>query len=123
MIVNWTQTTAPTCTTTGVETGTCTSCDYTETRTIDIVHDFDFPAYMHPQSWITTQFPTCSEAGEKHRTCQDCGYTETEAIPVEDHVPVCWRIVKNATETAPGEIMGKCHFCDKEITKEIPALN
>ena len=123
MIVNWTQTTAPTCTTTGVETGTCTSCDYTETRTIDVVHDFDFPAYMHPQSWITTQFPTCSEAGEKHRTCQDCGYTETESIPVEDHVPVCWRITKNATETAPGEMIAKCHFCDKEIIKEIPALS
>lgn len=122
MIVNWKQTKAPTCTETGIETGTCTSCDYTETRTVDVEHDFYFPAYMHPQSWVETKAPTCTEPGEKVRTCQDCGYAEIAEVPAEGHIPVCWTITKEATDTVPGEMVGHCYYCDLEVTKEIPPM-
>lgn len=122
MIVNWKQTKAPTCTSTGIEEGVCTSCDYSETRTIPVKHNFDFPAYMHPQSWVVTTWPTCTEAGEKCRTCQKCGYSEVEEIPAEGHIPVVWTVTKEATVTDPGEMTAHCYFCDLEFTKEIPPL-
>lgn len=121
MIVNWKQTKAATCDSTGIEIGTCTSCDYSETRTIDITHKFYFPAYMHPQSWVVTTWPTCTEAGEKCRTCQKCGYQEFAEVSEEGHIPVCWHITKHATETDTGEMTAKCYFCGQKITKEIPA--
>ena len=123
MIVNWKQTKAPTCKTEGTEVGTCTSCDYTETRTIPVKHDFYFAAYMHDQNWIVTKWPTCSEAGEKYHTCEDCGYTETMEIPAVDHVGVNWHVTKPATATEAGELTGTCYYCDKVITKDIPATN
>lgn len=120
MIVNWEQIKAPTCQTTGVEKGVCTSCDYYETRYIPTCHDFDFAAYMHDQSWIVTKWPTCTEAGEKYRTCQDCGYTETAEVPAEGHIYCNWSVTE-ATETQDGKKIGTCYFCDKVCEEVIPA--
>lgn len=123
MIVNWKQIKAPTCTATGIEKGVCTSCDYTQTRTLEVTHDFYFPAYMHPQSWVVTKASTCTEPGEKYRTCSDCGYQEVAEVPAEGHVPVCWQTTAEPTETTPGEMVAYCYYCYQEFTKEIPPLS
>lgn len=120
MIVNWKQTEAPTCTSTGTEVGQCTSCDYTETRTVEISHDFYFPAYMHPQSWVVTKWPTCSEPGEKYRTCQKCGYTEVEELPIDDHMFCDWTITE-ATATQDGLKTATCYYCKEHYEEIIPA--
>ena len=59
-------TTAPTCTTTGIKTYTCTSCGATRTESIDkIEHDYD----------CETNQATCTEDGYTKYTCKYCGYS------------------------------------------------
>ena len=71
---NWTVTTAATCTTTGVETGTCShDATHKETRTIPInltAHNWG--------AWIQTTAPTCTTAGIDTKTCtHDATHKET----------------------------------------------
>ena len=112
MIVNWKQTVAPTCESTGVETGMCTSCDYTETRTVNESHSF--------RAWSVTADATCTQAGEMVRSCRRCSLKETNEIPAVGHTYVGWYITKNATDTTPGEMIGHCYYCGLEETKVIP---
>ena len=59
-------TTAPTCTTTGIKTYTCTSCGSTRNENIDkIEHDYD----------CETKQATCTEDGYTKYTCKYCGYS------------------------------------------------
>jgi hypothetical protein len=70
---NWTQTTAPTCTTAGIETGTCARDGSTTTRSIPInttAHNYG--------NWLQTKAPTCTTAGIDTRTCtHDVAHKET----------------------------------------------
>ena len=74
---NWTVTTAATCTTTGVETGTCShDATHKETRTgaAALGHDYG--------SWIQTTAPTQFADAVETRTCtHDATHTETRSIP------------------------------------------
>lgn len=67
-------TTAPTETTPGVRTFTCSGCDQTRTETIPATgaHDYQF---------TKTVAPTCTDGGYDLYTCSGCGQTRTEAIP------------------------------------------
>lgn len=67
-------TTAPTETTPGVRTFTCSGCDQTRTETIPATgaHDYQF---------TKTVAPTCTDGGYDLYTCTVCGQTRTEAIP------------------------------------------
>ena len=69
-----TVTTAPTETTPGVRTFTCSGCDQTRTETIPATgaHDYQF---------TKTVAPTCTDGGYDLYTCSGCGQTRTEAIP------------------------------------------
>ena len=59
-------TTAPTCTTTGIKTYTCTSCGATKNENVDkIEHDYD----------CETNQATCTEDGYTKYTCKNCGYS------------------------------------------------
>ena len=59
-------TTAPTCTTTGIKTYTCTSCGATKNENVDkIEHDYD----------CETNQATCTEDGYTKYTCKYCGYS------------------------------------------------
>ena len=59
-------TTAPTCTTTGIKTYTCTSCGATRNENVDkIEHDYD----------CETNQATCTEDGYTKYTCKYCGYS------------------------------------------------
>ena len=71
-------TTQPTCTTTGVETFTC-SCGHTYTKTI--------PAKEHDYStdWTINKEATCITTGTKTRTCSVCGQKETQTIAKTAH--------------------------------------
>jgi len=78
--LTWAITTSPTCTHTGVNTGTCTrvSCTHTETDVIAIDltnHDWG--------TWVVTLEPTKTSEGSRTRTCKhNVSHTQTEAIPV-----------------------------------------
>ena len=71
----WTVITAPTCTTAGEETRTCTlDATHIETRSIAALgHDWG--------EWIDTKTPTITEQGEEIRTCaRDHSHTEKRPI-------------------------------------------
>ena len=68
---SWTQTTVPTCGSTGVETRTCSGCGEKETRSI---------AATGAHTWKETS-PTCTADGSK--ACTVCGAKET--IPALGH--------------------------------------
>lgn len=70
---DWSVTTAPTCTETGIETRTC-ACGEAETRTIEATgHSWD--------DGVIQQEPTETEDGIRLFTCEVCGETKTEPIP------------------------------------------
>ena len=75
-----TETTAPGCETTGVNTYTCSKCgdEYTET----------IPATGHLHTTTTTEDATCTVDGSTTVTCDDCGATvSTTVIPALGHTP------------------------------------
>ena len=72
----WEETTAPTCTEKGVETGTCSKCNGTTTREIAALgHDFG--------EWTVEKEATETETGLEVRTCkrEGCDVKETREIP------------------------------------------
>ena len=95
-------TTAPTCTTAGVRTFTCATCEKTKTEAESkLNHDFDYDTPIHNDTdhwfkckdceattteenheWgegVVTTEPTCTADGVKTFTC-DCGTTKTEKV-------------------------------------------
>ena len=90
---NGTVTTAPTETTAGVRTFTCTVCGQTRTETIPATGE-------HKHTWdsgrVTTQ-PTASTPGVRTFTCTVCGQTREEIIP--------------ATGTCPGDATCPSYGC------------
>ena len=66
--------TAPTCTTDGYTTHTCSVCNDTYT-------DSELPANGHSfGEWEITTAPTCTQDGVQTRKCSACEETETDAI-------------------------------------------
>jgi hypothetical protein len=92
----WTQTIAPTCTTAGEETRTCTlDPTHIETQPID--------ALGHAYQWTTVTPPTCTTAGTETGICsRDQSHTETRAIAAFGHD---WErtVITEPTETEDGE--------------------
>ena len=103
-------TTAPTETSTGVKTFTCTVCSATKTEAIAMLNHEHDPAEewstdedehwheckkigcgvkVNPEPHTLTQIdykaPTCTEKGYKKYTCNICGYEITEEIEVTEH--------------------------------------
>ena len=79
-------TTAPTETTPGVRTFTCSGCDQTRTETIPATgaHDYQFTKTVAPtctDGGTVTTAPTETTPGVRTFTCSGCGQTRTEAIP------------------------------------------
>ena len=63
---HWSVTTEPTCTQTGIETGTCSRCNETDTRTV--------AASRHLLKPHEVQAPTCTESGQNaYWDCTRCG--------------------------------------------------
>ena len=108
-------TTAPTETTPGVRTFTCTVCSQTRTEAIPATgaHDYRF---------TTTVAPTCTDGGYDLYTCSGCGATERRNLT--DAAGHKWDngVVTTApTETTPGVRTFTCTVCSQTRTEAIPA--
>ena len=108
-------TTAPTETTPGVRTFTCTVCDQTRTEAIPATgaHDYQF---------TKTVAPTCTDGGYDLYTCSGCGATEKRNLT--DAAGHKWdggTVTTAPTETTPGVRTFTCTVCDQTRTEAIPA--
>ena len=108
-------TTAPTETTPGVRTFTCSGCDQTRTETIPATgaHDYQF---------TKTVAPTCTDGGYDLYTCSGCGATERRNLT--DAAGHKWdggTVTTAPTETTPGVRTFTCTVCGQTRTEAIPA--
>ena len=108
-------TTAPTETTPGVRTYTCTVCDQTRTEAIHATgaHDYRFTKNVAP---------TCTDGGYDLYTCSGCGATERRNLT--DAAGHKWdggTVTTAPTETTPGVRTFTCSVCGQTRTEAIPA--
>ena len=108
-------TTAPTETTPGVRTITCSGCDQTRTETIPATgaHDYRF---------TKTVAPTCTDGGYDLYTCSGCGATERRNLT--DAAGHKWdggTVTTAPTETTPGVRTYTCTVCGDIREETIPA--
>lgn len=108
-------TTAPTETTPGVRTFTCSGCDQTRTETIPATgaHDYQF---------TKTVAPTCTDGGYDLYTCSGCGATEKRNLT--DAAGHKWdggTVTTAPTETTPGVRTRTCTVCGDIREETIPA--
>ena len=108
-------TTAPTETTPGVRTFTCTVCGQTRTEAIPATgaHDYRF---------TKTVAPTCTDGGYDLYTCSGCGATEKRNLT--DAAGHKWdggTVTTAPTETTPGVRTYTCTVCSQTRTEAIPA--
>ena len=110
-----TVTTAPTETTPGVRTFTCTVCGDIREETIPATgaHDYQFTKNVAP---------TCTDGGYDLYTCSGCGATERRNLT--DAAGHKWdggTVTTAPTETIPGVRTFTCRGCDQTRTEAIPA--
>ena len=110
-----TVTTAPTETTPGVRTFTCTVCSQTRTEAIPATgaHDYQFTKNVAP---------TCTDGGYDLYTCSGCGATERRNLT--DAAGHKWdggTVTTAPTETTPGVRTFTCTVCSQTRTEAIPA--
>ena len=110
-------TTAPTETTPGVRTITCSGCDQTRTETIPATgaHDYRF---------TKTVAPTCTDGGYDLYTCSGCGATERRNLT--DAAGHKWdggTVTTAPTETTPGVRTFTCTVCGDIREETIPATD
>ena len=108
-------TTAPTETTPGVRTYTCTVCGDIREETIPATgaHDYRF---------TKTVAPTCTDGGYDLYTCSGCGTTERRNLT--DAAGHKWdggTVTTAPTETTPGVRTCTCTVCGQTRTEAIPA--
>ena len=108
-------TTAPTETTPGVRTFTCTVCGDIREETIPATgaHDYQFTKNVAP---------TCTDGGYDLYTCSDCGATERRNLT--DAAGHKWdggTVTTAPTETTPGVRTFTCTVCSQTRTEAIPA--
>ena len=108
-------TTAPTETTPGVRTYTCTVCGDIREETIPATgaHDYQFTKNVAP---------TCTDGGYDLYTCSGCGATERRNLT--DAAGHKWdggTVTTAPTETTPGVRTFTCRGCDQTRTEAIPA--
>ena len=108
-------TTAPTETTPGVRTFTCTVCGDIREETIPATgaHDYQF---------TKTVAPTCTDGGYDLYTCSGCGATERRNLT--DAAGHKWdggTVTTAPTETTPGVRTFTCSVCGQTRTEAIPA--
>ena len=108
-------TTAPTETTPGVRTRTCTVCGDIREETIPATgaHDYQFTKNVAP---------TCTDGGYDLYTCSGCGATERRNLT--DAAGHKWdggTVTTAPTETTPGVRTFTCTVCGQTRTEAIPA--
>ena len=110
-----TVTTAPTETTPGVRTYTCTVCG-------DIREEAIPATGAHDYRFTKTVAPTCTDGGYDLYTCSGCGATERRNLT--DAAGHKWdggTVTTAPTETTPGVRTYTCAVCSQTRTEAIPA--
>ena len=111
---SWSQTKAPTCTTKGIESRTCSTCKKVQTRDIkERGHNLG--------GWTQTEAPSCESKGEETRNCSKCSFKETRVINALGHKFSNPTVTKQPTCTETGIESGKCTVCKKNTTNTIKA--
>lgn len=110
---NWTDKIPSTCTSEGIQVGTC-KCGKQQERKISKVNHV-------AGEWKTTIDPTCAVNGEQESTCTVCGQILVQVIHTVDHDYGEWSVVKQPTCTQEGERSRICIYGDVE-TEVIPSL-
>ena len=108
-------TTAPTETTPGARTFTCTVCGDIREETIPATgaHDYQFTKNVAP---------TCTDGGYDLYTCSGCGATERRNLTdAAGHKWDSGVVTTAPTETTPGVRTFTCTVCDQTRTEAIPA--
>ena len=119
------QVTAPTCTTDGFTTYTC-SCGYS-------YNSNPTPALGHTWSEWKTDIPaTTTQTGQESRKCTVCGETETriytcscgdsyqgDEVPATGHIWGEWTPATPATETTPGTETRTCTVCGETESRNV----
>ena len=108
-------TTAPTETTPGARTFTCTVCGDIREETIPATgaHDYQFTKNVAP---------TCTDGGYDLYTCSGCGATERRNLTgAAGHKWDNGVVTTAPTETTPGVRTFTCTVCDQTRTEAIPA--
>ena len=117
---NWRQTRAPTCTTAGEETRTCTlDATHVEIQAIPID-----PNAHNYGNWAETTAPSCTTSGEESGTCAyDNSHTTTRAIAALGHDYQSWAQTTAPTCTTDGEETGTCTRDATHTTTRPKAIN
>ena len=111
----YTVTGAPTCTATGVETRTCSSCGISESRSV--------AALGHAWGAYTeTTKAGCKVTGQETSTCSRCGQTRTRTLPATGHKFGAWVVTKEPTCVETGMRAHTCEKCGTRIPEVVGAL-
>ena len=106
--------TAPTCTSQGYTTHTCSRCGYS-------YNDAYVDALGHSFSdWEITGEPGCLEQGSRSRSCARCSHTEQENIAALGHKFGGYVSDGNATCLEDGTVTGFCSRCGLTDTQPDP---
>ena len=139
---DWTITTKPTCTDTGVKKQTCERCGDVITQIVEALgHSYG--------DWTITTNPTCTDIGVKKQTCERCGDVITQIVEALGHIwedaictspkicSVCrvtegeslghtygeWIVQKEATKDEDGLKIRICSICGDEEKQVINKLS
>ena len=111
----WKETTAPTCTTKGLRTRTCSVCGTEEIEEIDVVdHKFEI---------TNTVEATCEKDGYVVSICKICGEKNVETLKKLGHDWGKWTVTKEATEDEEGEETRTCARCGEKETRPIAKIS
>ena len=105
---SWSTTTAPTCTTAGVQTRICSLCGETETRSTAVAgHSYDSAAYPGSCTQIPYIVYTCSVCGDTYRSYPDeymsdwqTEYPDVDASRIESRREYRYRDYETKTSTS-----------------------
>ena len=99
-----------TCTQKGLQTHTCTKCDYSYSTPVPMLeHAYD--------AGVVTAEPTCTKDGSYALTCADCGHVKTVAIPKTPHTYDAGTVVKAPTCVKQGSMAFTCTDCGHVATE------
>lgn len=112
---DWSVEEEATCSTPGIQTRTCTTCGYVESKFTAVTENHSVA------DWSVVTEPTCTTEGLKKGVCQICGAEITESIPKLTHEADenAWIIVKEPTETEDGLKVLKCKYCGEVLKEEV----
>lgn len=113
----YTLTTAPNCTTEGVETSICERCYDKQTRSV--------PKAPHQMTgWVLQTPATCTEDGSELNKCVTCTtQNQTRAIPHRGHTWAEWYPTTPAGCETTGVATRVCTTCGDKETKTLEKLN